>query len=174
MTARTLQALRFLGLIDESGYSLEELEHIRRAREQDLPSALRPVVRSAYSMVFAELDPATATDRQLIEAFRGHEPAAQRPKMVALFRALCVRAGLIPGDSSPKASADAGEPRAGVACARVGRMAARVGYPLIDGLLETLPRDGHWTGAERDRWVHALEALLDLSVRIDDGDEEDG
>lgn len=163
MSARTVQALRFLGLVDDDGHTTDDLEWIRRAHEQELPAVLAKILRRAYAAVFARVDPATSTDRDMNEAFRAHEPSAQRPKMIALFRALCVRAGLIAHGSGGLSAAAGTPPRKTRAPDN-----SRSSYPLVRGLLEALPPDGHWTSDERERWTNALLALLDLSVRVDD------
>lgn len=167
MSPRTLQALRYLGLIDDDGYSTEDMERVRRARDDELPELLATLVRRAYAEVFTQLDPAVATSRQLNDAFRAHEPLAQRVKMVALFRAICVRANLIAQRSTtlsapPASGADVRSRRGSAPNHRASSTA------LIRGLLDTLPSDGHWTRAERDRWTSALHALLDLSILVDD------
>ncbi|MBA2275802.1 MAG: DUF5343 domain-containing protein [Chloroflexi bacterium] len=97
-----MQALRFLGLVDEGGNRLEGFEQLRRANTDEYPGVLAEVVRAAYLPVFTIVDPATDSDTAIADAFRGYEPAAQREKMISIFRGLCVRAGLIPAETRAK------------------------------------------------------------------------
>jgi hypothetical protein len=96
MTPRTLQALRFLGLVDEDGNWLENLERLSRAKTEEFPGVLAEIVQAAYLPVFTIVNPATDSDTAISDAFRGFEPRNQRDKMIALFRGLCVRAEIIP------------------------------------------------------------------------------
>src|SRR5579883_1608005 len=94
---RTIQALKFLGLIDEDGHRSRNYERIRVASTQDYPGVLADILRAAYEDVFAVIDPAKATDIELHDAFRGFKPDSQTNRMVLLFTSLCKEAGLMAG-----------------------------------------------------------------------------
>ncbi len=96
-THRTLRALRFLGLVDDDGRRTASFDRLGRATTHEYPELLGEVVRKAYKKVFEAVDPATATDIELHNAFRGIEPRGQRDRMVALFQGLCREAEIISG-----------------------------------------------------------------------------
>jgi hypothetical protein len=160
MTARTVRALRFLGLVDEGGYRTETFDQLRATSSSDMPSVLRRTLERAYSDVFLKIDLRNATDRDLDEAFRGYEPTGQRPRMVALFRGLATQAGLIARETPAPVSKSgpAGRPE---------KSALGGGYALLRGLLDTLPSARRWTSDERQRWLQAWIATLDLVVTED-------
>src|SRR5581483_7211472 len=95
---RTLTALRFLDLVDGDGQVTPRFESLRRATSEEYPGLLAEVVKDAYEEVFKFIDPTTATDVQVHDAFRHYHPPAQRTRMVGLFVGLCKEAGLIAGD----------------------------------------------------------------------------
>ena len=109
LSARTLQALKLLDLVDESGEPTETMRAIKVASTADLPSILADWVGSAYREVFAFIEPNDEPQR-IIDQFRHYEPAGMRNRMVTLFLGLCVKAGLLdampalprPGRSAPK------------------------------------------------------------------------
>jgi Family of unknown function (DUF5343) len=92
---RTLQALRFLGLVDEGGNRLPAFEGLRTAKTTEYPDQLAEILRAAYLPIFTITDPAEDTDVQISDAFRGFQPSSQREKMVSLFMALCRAAGIV-------------------------------------------------------------------------------
>ena len=94
---RTMQALRFLKLLDEEGYLTEPFKLLSNAPSDEYPGLLEQILRNAYPVVFNALTPATATDQQYVNAFRLYQPKAQRSRMMILFKGLCREAGLIPG-----------------------------------------------------------------------------
>jgi hypothetical protein len=91
---RTLQALRFLGLVDEGGNRLQAFDDLRMAKTDEYPDQLALILRVAYLPIFGITDPAVDTEIQISDAFRGFEPASQRVKMVSLFMGLCRAAGI--------------------------------------------------------------------------------
>lgn len=95
--ARTLQALRLIGLVDEEGGRTSTFDRLGRASTTDYPGVLAEIVKAAYDSVLTIIDPETATDLELHDAFRNFEPRAQRDRMVALFVGLCREAALRPG-----------------------------------------------------------------------------
>lgn len=94
---RTMQALRFLRLLDEEGYLTDSFKLLSNAPSDEYPGLLEQILRDAYQVPFNALNPATATDQQYINAFRLYQPKAQRNRMIILFKGLCREAGLIPG-----------------------------------------------------------------------------
>ena len=41
-------------------------------------------------------------------------------------------------------------------------------YYLISVLLQQLPKDGKWTQKQRDRWMQAMAANIDLLLEVSD------
>jgi hypothetical protein len=95
MAPRTLQALRFLGLLDDDDNPTELFHRIKRASTDEYKGQLAEVIRSAYIRVFSIVDPAADGDIAVADAFRAFEPSKQRGKMVSLFRGLCAEADII-------------------------------------------------------------------------------
>ena len=95
MAPRTLQALRFLGLLDDDDNPTELFQRIKRASTDEYKGQLAEVIRGAYIRVFSIVDPAADGDIAVADAFRAFEPSKQRAKMVSLFRGLCAEAGII-------------------------------------------------------------------------------
>ena len=95
MAPRTLQALRFLGLLDDDDNPTELFQRIKRASTDEYKGQLAEVIRSAYIRVFSIVDPAADGDIAIADAFRAFEPSKQRVKMISLFRGLCTEAGII-------------------------------------------------------------------------------
>lgn len=168
-----MQALRFLGLVDEGGNRLEGFEQLRRANTDEYPGVLAEMVRAAYLPVFTIVDPATDSDTAIADAFRGYEPAAQREKMISIFRGLCVRAGLIPAETrakggapkkpvggalgqkpkaSPKKAAEPAPVDRG-AETRLSEDGGGVDIRLITAIIQQLPRERRWTQDRRNRWI---------------------
>lgn len=188
MSARTLQAVRFLGLIDEGGNRLPSFENLQRAKTDEYPSLLAEIVRAAYLPVFTLVNPDVDTDTAVADAFRGYEPRAQRDKMIALFRGLCLEAGLMHG--RPRAAG--GAPRrqvGGAPIARSRNMNPRRTEPdrsdratghaepedaidtrVLTALIQQLPggRLRRWTKVRRDRWFATFESAVDFLVEVDD------
>jgi hypothetical protein len=185
MGPRTLQALRFLGLIDEGGNRLESFEQLKRAKTEEYPGQLAEVVHAAYLPVFTVVDPATDTDTAVADAFRGYDPGAQRGKMLALFRGLCSAAGIVEGDRRPKGGAPK-KPTGGALAPRAKapkkptpptdtpspeRTADDEGVVdirLITAIIQQLPRERRWTGSRRKKWLLAIESAVDLLIEIDE------
>lgn len=165
MTARTLRAISFLGLVDEDGYRTEDLEKLRKARAAEVPGLVRTSVQRAYADILKGMDFASVSDGELVEAFRGYEPAAQRHRMIALFRGLCVLAGLLPTEPRPTT----GTRRVAVERLRSTRPAGDPKSTMLRSLLDALPRRGRWTRKDRDRWLQAWIATIDLMIIIEDG-----
>lgn len=97
-TLRVIAALKFLGLINEGGNKTELADRLARAKSDEYPMVLAEIVRAAYSDVFVHLDPATASEIDFHDAFRGFSPAKQRARMITLFVGLCQEAKIMEGE----------------------------------------------------------------------------
>src|SRR3984893_5096953 len=65
---RTMQALRFLKLLDEEGYLTNSFKLLSNASSDEYPGLLEQILRDAYEIPFNALNPATATDQQYVNA----------------------------------------------------------------------------------------------------------
>jgi hypothetical protein len=92
---RTLQAMRLLDLVDESGRPSEAMEALRTASTAEFKNVLSDVIRHAYAPVFEVVDPTVASHESVEDAFRRFTPSGQRDRMVSLFMGLLAEAGLI-------------------------------------------------------------------------------
>ncbi len=95
---RTLQALRFLNLVDEEGRQTPVFSRLALAKENEYPSILAEIIRAAYHDIFAIIgNPNDTNDIEINDAFRAYQPESQRNRMIILFRGLCQEAGLLAG-----------------------------------------------------------------------------
>lgn len=194
--ARTLQALRLLGLADEEGRRSPRFDRLGRATSTEYPDVLAEIIKDAYAPVLTIIDPATAGEHEIHDAFRSFEPRAQRGRMVSLFIGLCREAALRPGGPVERVVRTKRQERIREVLSRASRERgpvipppqndgmvtfdlaadtnangsdqARPDYRLLVALIQQLPRDGKWTEARRDRWINAMTVNLDLLVEIDD------
>jgi hypothetical protein len=190
--SRTLQALKFLGLVDEEGYRTPAFQRLGRVSTGEYAEVFAEIVREAYYDVFTVIDPATATAIEVNDAFRSYHPKAQRARMVTLFKGLCREVGLIAGGppetrkrvrtiaggkvitahaaSSRRLAAEAAHATgvAGAALPPYGQMPLlEQDLALLQGLLQQLPSDKRWTQERRDKWVQAFTASLDLLFTVE-------
>lgn len=176
---RTLRALEFLGLLDEAGEPTQLWRQLSAASDNEFPTVLEGIVRSAYKEVFDHIDP--AKDSQLVVGnfFRKYEPKAQRDRMVTLFLSLC-REAAIPIVDAPRKRSSKAAPLSTLP--RIGRPPVRMTptpppstpptdlvvptttHPLITGLFKELPAE--WTSEERARWLAAVPTVVDLIVKV--------
>ena len=93
---RTLYTLQVLDLIDDAGNPTDTLKGIQRAPEAEYRACLAEWISTAYADVLSFIDPATATEQDVHDAFRLYNPPGQRARMVTLFLGLARAAGLAP------------------------------------------------------------------------------
>jgi hypothetical protein len=184
----TLSALKFLNLLDTDGKHTERFDALKRATSEDYPSVLLSVLQDTYGDVFVIVDPQNHSRSQVEDAFRQFEPAAQRERMVALFVGLCKEAGLTVSGSSAaqKERKSEGERRPRNHTSKPERKNSdpktvpvqialeqpktetRVNYELIAALLRQLPSGGAWTSTQRDKWLKAMTANVDVLIEVSD------
>lgn len=99
---RTLQALKFLNLLDDKGRHTDSFNRLRRATTDEYPNVFAEIIRSAYNSIFQIVDPAQDELTSIDDAFRGYSPPSQRDRMVKLFMGLSHEAGLVPEEKLPK------------------------------------------------------------------------
>jgi len=188
--SRTLQALKFLKLVDEEGHRTQTFDRLGRVPTSEYAEVFGEIIKEAYRDVFTIVDPAEATDVEINDAFRYYHPQAQRGRMVTLFRGLCQEVGLVAGgppetrkrtrsvkaDKPLTASHSANLRRPQIETSNtletIGTLngnSAGVGqeYALLQGLLQQLPSNKKWTQERRDRWLQAFTASVDFLIDIE-------
>ncbi|MEZ5917942.1 MAG: DUF5343 domain-containing protein, partial [Parvularculaceae bacterium] len=174
---RTLQALQTLDLIDEDGKPTQVLEGIRLAPEAEYQTRLKEWLTSAYADALQYIEPETATETDIRDAFRSYKPVGQQSRMVSLFSGLFRAAGVGPDKPLPttrksQGGSPAPKSRAPAAKTRTGRNKPAAGAdkpsintdglpPALAGLLASLPKQGQrWTEDEHDAFVNTFQAVL--------------
>lgn len=200
--SRTIQALRFLDLLDEEGYITENFKAIGNAPSDEYPRLLEQTLRESYEHVFMSLDPATATDKQYENAFRYYQPKAQQSRMIMLFKGLCREAELIAGGApetptrprttSPKPLAPSQAGKRGVpkdihSQPEPYREQTSTAFPIVvptvasetpefailQGLLNQLPFvKKRWTQPHREKWIQAMTSAVDLLFEVSDIEDD--
>jgi len=201
--ARTISALRFLKLLDEEGYITLSFRSIENATDEQYPKILSETLHEAYEHVFMALDPTTASDQQLKNAFLYYQPKTQRPRMTMLFKGLAREAGIISGGtpeivhrphvehskSSKSSAASNGarkpksEPKDSGFQSELYQASAQPAshseskipitstqeYVIMHGVLNKLPfATKVWTQAERDKWLKAVAANVEMLFELED------
>jgi hypothetical protein len=181
LVPRTLQALQALDLINDEGRPTQVLEGIRTAPEAEYKNRLAAWLTDAYADALAFVDPATATETDIRDAFRKYTPHGQQDRMVSLFTGLFTAAGVMPerDRKSPlRAKATPAKQRLiystppkarNVKPSLIGNSyTATPGLPpALAGLLQSLPANGQsWTQDARDKFYVTFGAVLDFCVPI--------
>ena len=186
--SRTLQALKFLKLVDEEGHRTQTFDRLARVPTNEYAEVFGEIIKDAYKDVFVIVDPTNATDIEINDAFRHYRPPTQRARMIALFRSLCQEAQLIPGGppetrkrmsnvtinkSSSHSTTVHKAQVEGLHAIEFNGMsetsitAMEQEYGLLIGLLHQLPSDKKWTEERRDRWLQAFTANVNLLIDIE-------
>jgi Family of unknown function (DUF5343) len=188
--SRTLQALKFLKLVDEDGHRTQIFDRLGRVPTNEYAEVFGEIIKEAYSDVFTIVDPAEATDVEINDAFRYYQPQAQRGRMVTLFRGLCQEVGLVDGgppetrkrtraaltDKPSMASHSATFRKPQIETSYTFENTGILNgnstgiwqeYALLQGLLQQLPSNKEWTQERRDRWLQAFTASVDFLIDIE-------
>lgn len=166
--ARTLFALRFLGLIDEGGLLNEPLKSIHTSTDEEYQAILSGLIREAYKEVFNVVDPSQDSQDRILNVFRRYTPASQRDRMVIFFLGMCREAGIPTLDvpkaramSATKATKEAPGRTSTRATGTIPRTAITGIDPALEGLIRTLPTPGTPLSPERrQQWLDMAEATL--------------
>jgi hypothetical protein len=176
---RTIQALQSLDLITAEGMPSQVLEGIRLAPEAEYQQRLLDWLHATYADALQFVDPATADENAVRDAFRNYKPIGQQGRMVSLFTGLFKAAGVAP----EKASSGAPRKKAPIALKKVHpfkKPKPKVEQapdlngvntmsfdgalpPAISGLLASLPMHGEgWTKAQREAFMTTFGVVLDF------------
>jgi hypothetical protein len=190
--ARTLQTLRFLGLVDDEGHITDTFKRLKTAGTDEYPATLAEVLNSTYHSVFNVVDPAEDEMTRIEDAFRLFEPSRQRGRMVTLFLGMCHEAGLVGDDKAPKVQSQPRQQRSSQnSTSQQGqRPKSRAKpehkapppeepppprfedeshpYPLVAAIVKQLPKNGRWTEKRRTLWMKAMESAVNLAVEVEE------
>ncbi len=188
--SRTISALEYFGLINEDGKPTDTWKAIATSTTNDYPKVLEGILRNAYPSIFEiHPNPADATDVEIGNAFAKSEPLNQRGRMVSLFRGLCQEAGLIKGEPLTRERKPTTKQAAQKVASKNGdekkaepekpKSWSEPFEPINHSLkwyndLGTLmgrlpnPDNPRWTQAEKQRWLTALQSMLDLLIETSD------
>lgn len=195
MIHRTVFALRFLSLLDDSNQPTGAWRSLCSTGDEEYPSTLLALVRTAYADVFRRIDPETDGMDRVKSAFQAYDPKSQIDRMVVLFLALCKEAGVAVAEA-PKRRTTRALQTNGFSKTRDRRVSAplptqpvrppdtsariddvlsaaqgptRCNYSAVQAVVDRLPATGQWTRAQRDKWITAMTGVVDLSTEIIDG-----
>lgn len=178
---RTLQAMQILDLLDDDKRPTETLEALRKAAEPDYKNRIIEWLNVAYADALAFIEPSTAEETDIRDAFRSYKPVGQQDRMVTLFVGLYTYAGARSERAARQIAVRKGSPAKPATAARVTRQAGNPSSPLpgaassisplgvnalppaLAGLLASLPPQGEgWTSDRRDAFVKTFNAVLDF------------
>jgi hypothetical protein len=178
LTPRTLQALETLDLIDEKGVPTPILIGLQKAPEPEFKQRLAEWLNTAYADVLLFIDPATADETAIRDAFRSYKPVGQQSRMVTLFQGLYAAAGVI-ADKRPPTSrpttrtATSLRPRQNGTPQPEQKKQVFIGGggagtpPALAGLIASIPfARGGWSQAEREKFMAAFGGVLDYCMPI--------
>lgn len=184
LVPRTLQALKILDLIGDDGKHTGTFESLRRAPEAEYLTLMAEWLKAAYEHALDVIDPATADEVSIRDAFRLYNPISMQPRMITLFTSLFEAAGVRSGDrakpapakkatpsgSAPRAAKPAPRPapRRQQELAPAGGGALPTGMdPALAGMLARIPKPGEgWTQLERDSFYTTFGVVLDFCFPI--------
>ena len=109
--SRVVACLRFLGLTNHSEEPTEHLAALASATDDEYRQLLEQVIRTAYQEDFANINPATDLQPNIISAFQKYTPRSQHQRQVMLFLGLCREAGMDVADSPRERKMQASRPR---------------------------------------------------------------
>lgn len=185
--ARTLFALRFIGLIDEGGLISEPLKSIHTSTDEEYKGILSGLIREAYKEVFDVVDPSQDTQGRILNVFRRYTPASQRNRMVIFFLGMCREAGIptldVPKTRGMSTTQAMKETSRRTSIKTVGTIPRRektmttaiTGIdPALEGLVKSLPVAGTPLNEERRKqWLEMAEATLKFVYPEQDKQEEE-
>jgi hypothetical protein len=181
LVPRVLQTITTLDLVNEEGQPTAVFEGIRRAPEAEYRQRVKEWLDAAYAEVLNYVDPATASEIEVRDAFRNYNPIGQQARMVALFLGLYGHAGIgaverqqpqpriaTPRASAPRRAQNAVRPAANTRSARVTTPQTSSELPpALAGLMASIPKDGRgWTEETRKRFLTTFESVLDFCVPV--------
>lgn len=183
---RTLYSLQVLDLIGEDGRPTQMFDGIRRAPQAEYTMRLAEWLQAAYADALQFVDPATADETGIRDAFRSYNPIGQQPRMVTLFTGLFRAAGIGP-EKAAKGPAEPQPIRMNIRQRPlrtperkpVTPLSPAVGAlpslpPALAGLLSSLPKNGEsWSKADRDRFVQTFAAVLDFCFPVQEPEERE-
>jgi hypothetical protein len=178
-------------LLDSEGHITDAFRRLRKANDSEYPDALAEVLHDAYHPIFEHVDPGQDDTTIIENAFRGFEPGGQRSRMTTLFLGLCFEAGLVSEDKAPRmqlqtnrqrstgqrtTSRRRGQPKSQTveesSRDEVEPKTASRDYPLVNAIVDQLPKDGRWTQRRRDLWIQAMISAIDLTVEVESDFED--
>jgi hypothetical protein len=184
LVPRTLQTFKILDLIGDDGRHTELLENFRRAPQADYQPMMAEWLKAAYEHALDVIDPATADETAIRDAFRHYNPISMQPRMITLFTSLFEAAGVRdaerPRPPPRKVNSGAGTSSSRVVVRPTSRNtiarppaerqppppppAINGLHPALAGLLSSLPSaERGWTKADRDRFMEAFGVVLDFA-----------
>ncbi len=102
LSTKNMHALRYLGLVDDLGFTTDVAQRLRTATSEEYPSVLEEIIRKSYRKVFEIRNPSIDSRTRIDDAFRHEQPQAQRSRMVACFLGLCALAGMPLKEAPPQ------------------------------------------------------------------------
>lgn len=190
---RTLRSMRALGLLDDDGRPTPTFEGIRLSPEPEYQQRLKEWLFEAYAEALVYVDPTTATETSIRDAFRSYKPVGQQPRMVSLFQGLVSAAGLAPEKDLntptrrvfrvPAKKLKLPTPQKPTSVAAFSQQRRPPAYqapngnlpPALAGLLESLPSASvGWSRERRDQFVATFGAVIDFCIPIDTPSSQEG
>ncbi len=176
--SQLLIALRYFDLVvGEDDAATDRLSQVVRMDESELRSWLAEEIQSRYGSAM-ELSHRSGTGKQLGELFEAEfgYRGSTRDKAIRFFLQAAQFAGLSvsPHFSVPRASTTRSSGRKTGRTREEAEETAVTTAPRLDpaiqALVNKLPKAGDpWRLEDRDRWMAALNAILDIVYEPDDG-----